>query len=79
MSSKTHGLGLGVNSWQRRWLDKTVGSRDGIAAYMRAEELVQEFDKECKQPCPLPDGEFYAKIAQISTGETLIYVVGWHC
>ena len=40
---------------------------------------MQEFDKKCKQPCPLPDGEFYAKIAHIYTGETVISVVDWHC
>ena len=64
-----------VYSWHRRWLDKTVGSRDGIDAYMKAEAMVQEFDKECKQECPLSEGEFYAKIAQSPTGETVIAVV----
>ena len=64
-----------VYDWQRQWLDRTVGSRDGIDAYNRAEAMVKDFDKECKKEFPLGEGEFYAKIAQSETGETVIAIV----
>ena len=32
----------------RQWLDNVVGSRDGVDSYLKAEEMVQDFDKECK-------------------------------
>ena len=37
----------------RQFMDKTVGSRDGLDAYEKAEELVKQFDRECKQSHPL--------------------------
>ena len=63
-----------VYDMHRQWLDTVVGSRDGVDSYQRAEEMVQDFDKECKIEYPLSDGEYYAKIAQSDTGETVIAV-----
>ena len=64
-----------VYSWHRRWLDKTVGSRDGLDAYERAEKMVKDFDNECKKEFPLGEAECYAKIAQSDSGETVIAIV----
>ena len=66
---------LWVYDWHRQWLDKVVGSRDGIDAYIRAEELVKKFDLDCKKEFPLGEGRCYAKIAQSESGETVIAVV----
>ena len=80
MSSKTHGLifvQIGVNCLVSS--GSTLGKGGGWTRllsvemgllYTLEEELVQEFDKEYKQHCQLPDGELYAKIAQSSTGGT---------
>ena len=64
-----------VYDWQRQWLDRTVGSRDGIDAYNRAVEIVNNFDCSCKKDFPLPEGQYYAKIAQSDEGETVIAIV----
>ena len=45
--------------WHRQWMDKTIGSRDGIDAYERAQDMVKQFDSECKKKFPLPDGQYY--------------------
>lgn len=37
-----------VYSMHRQWLDNIVSSRDGVDSYLKAEEMVQDFDKECK-------------------------------
>ena len=64
-----------VYSWHRQWLDKTVGSRDGVDAYEKAEHMVKEFDIDCKKDFPLGEREAYAKIAQTDSGETVIAIV----
>ena len=37
-----------VYSMHRQWLDNIVSSRDGVDSYLKAEEMVQDFDKKCK-------------------------------
>lgn len=37
-----------VYSMHTQWLDNIVSSRDGVDSYLKAEEMVQDFDKECK-------------------------------
>ena len=56
-------------------MDQTVGSRDGVDAYQRAEELVRQYDSTCKQSPPLPENKYYAKIAQSEDGETSVVIV----
>ena len=64
-----------VYKCHRLFMDKTVGSRDGLDAYERAEELVRKFDDECKLSHPLPGTQCYAKIAQSLDGETAVVIV----
>ena len=71
--SKLPGLAW-VYKWQRHCLDITVGSRDGVDAYEKAESMVKQFDTDCKSDFPLEDGNFYAKIAQTDSGETVIAI-----
>ena len=59
----------------RQFMDQTVGSKDGVDAYQRAEELVKQYDITCKQSYPLPDNKYYAKIAQSEDGETAVVIV----
>ena len=66
---------LWVYYWNRQWLDMTVGSRDGVDAYEKAQKMVKEFNEECMKDFPLADGECYAKAAQTENGETVIAVV----
>ena len=63
-----------VYYWHRLWIDSTVGSRDGVDAFEKAEVLVKEFDEECKKEFPLGDGEHYARIAQSPSGETVVVI-----
>ena len=53
----------------------TIGSRDGIDAYEKAVDRVKEFDANCKKDFPLPEGEYYAKIAQSEGGQTVVAIV----
>ena len=64
-----------VYKCHRQFMDQTVGSRDGVDAYQRAEELVRQFDSECKESNPLPGDKCYAKIAQNEDGESVIVIV----
>ena len=64
-----------VYYWHRNWMNNTIGSKDGIDAYIKAEEMVAEFDAACKAESPLNNGEYYAKIAQTEAGETAIAIV----
>ena len=63
-----------VYYWHRIYLDSTVGSRDGLDAFEKAEALVKQFDEECKTEFPLGDGEYYARIAQSPRGETVVVI-----
>ena len=60
--------------WHRLWLDRRIGSRDGIDVFEKAQEMVREFDQICKQKFPLEDGKFYAKIAQTIDGQTVVVI-----
>ena len=64
-----------VHKCHRQFLDKTVGSKDGVDAYERAEEAVRQFDRECKLSNPLAGDRCYAKIAQSNDGETAVVIV----
>ena len=64
-----------VYYWHRLWLDSTIGSRDGVDAFQKAETMVHQFDEECKQEFPLDEGEYYSRIAQSPSGETVIVIV----
>ena len=63
-----------VYYWHCLYLDSTVGSRDGLDAFVKAEALVKQFDEECKTEFPLGDGEYYARIAQSRSGETVVVI-----
>ena len=64
-----------VYNKHRQFMDKAVGSRDGIDAYEKAEELIKEYDTECKKTDPLPGNKCYARIAQSEEGETAVVIV----
>ena len=60
--------------WHRVWLDTRIGSRDGVDAFEKAQDMVKEFDQHCKQKFPLEDDRFYAKIAQTPHGQTVVVI-----
>ena len=64
-----------VYYWHRNWMDHTIGSKDGIGAFNKAEEMVAHFDKLYKAEFPLTDGEYYTNIAQNEASETAIAIV----
>ena len=64
-----------VYKWHRQYIDRTVGSRDGIDAYEKAEEIIKTYDSECKKSHPLCGDKCYARIAQSEEGETAIVIV----
>ena len=72
--SKLPGI-LWIHYWYKLWLEKTVGSREGVDNIVKAEQRIMEFDRKSKEEHPLPRGEFYAKIAQTPDGETVVAVV----
>ena len=61
-----------VFNLHRKWMDDTLGSRDGIDAFEKAEVLVNEFNSECSKDNP---NECFAKIAQTNKGETVVAIV----
>ena len=64
-----------VYKCHRQFMDKTIGSKDGIDAYEKAEEIIAEYDKECKKSHPLSGEKCYARIAQSEEGETAVVIV----
>ena len=61
--------------WHRLWLERHIGGRDGLDSYIKAEEMIKQFDSTCKSEFPLADGEMYAKIDQSQTGQTVVAIV----
>jgi hypothetical protein len=61
--------------WHRVWMNKVIGSREGVDAFNKAQDMVKEFDMNCKRKFPLPDSEFYAKIAQSEQGQTVVVII----
>ena len=59
----------------RKYSDSTVGSRDGVDALDKAEQIVRQFDEECKLANPLTGNRSYAKLAQSLEGETAVVIV----
>ena len=60
--------------WNRRYTDTYVGSRDGIDCYVKASEVIEEYNSKCMKDFPLPDGESYAKITQTEDGQTVAVI-----
>ena len=66
---------LSVYQLHRKWMDNTLGTRDGIDAYEKAKLLVEDFNAECLQDFPDSENKCFAKIVQSSTGETVVAIV----
>ena len=63
-----------VYYWHRQYMDSTFGSRDGVDAFNRAEEMVKQFNTECKKEFPLAGGGDYAAIGQSDKGQTVVVI-----
>jgi hypothetical protein len=56
----------------RKWITDTLGSYDGVDAYVKVVEHVKNYDEKTKAEEPLKEGEAYAKVEQTDDGETCI-------
>ena len=63
-----------VYKFYRQFLDKQIGSRDGVDVIEKSEQLINKFNADCKAEHPLPDGKSYAKLAQTEDGETCVVI-----
>ena len=63
-----------VYKFHRQFLDKQIGSRDGVDVIEKSEQLINKFNADCKAEHPLPDGKSYAKLAQTEDGETCVVI-----
>ena len=63
-----------VYYYHRKYLDSEIGTRDGVDVFVKASELISEFNTKCLEDHPLPNGECYAKIAQTASGQTVAVI-----
>ena len=56
----------------RKWIQDTLGSYDGVDAYVKVVEFVKEYNEKKLQDTPI-DGSF-AKVAQTQEGETCVAI-----
>ena len=57
-----------VYAFHRKWMDETVGSRDGSNAFEKAEKLIEEYNKKCLAEFPLESGKADPDFLQNSPG-----------
>ena len=62
-----------VYYWHRTFMDREFGSRDGCDVVKKAEDLIAEFNKKCKED--VGGEEDFAAIAQTEDGQTAIVIV----
>ena len=55
-------------------MDENYGSLDGPDAYVKAQQIISDFNVSCQQQTGEKDTT-YAKIGQTETGETVVVVV----
>ena len=63
-----------VYKFHRQFLDRQIGSRDGVDVFEKSQQLIKQFDKDCQDEHPLPDGKCYAKITQTEEGESCVVI-----
>ena len=63
-----------VYKLHRQFLDSQIGSRDEVDVFEKSQQLIKQFDKDCQEQNPLPDGKYYAKISQTEDGETCVVI-----
>ena len=63
-----------VHSHFRKFMDNAFGSKDGIDAFQKAKEIVENFNARCQKEYPLEKNKNYARIAQTDSGETVIAI-----
>ena len=63
-----------VYYWNRVHMDYMVGSRDGVDAFNKAEEMVKQFNDDCHTNFPTNDRGNYAAIGQSDKGQTVVVI-----
>ena len=63
-----------VFHFHRQFLDRQIGSRDGVDVFVKCQEVIKQFETECQADHPLPDGKNYAMIVQTEDGETVVVI-----
>ena len=63
-----------VFKFYRKWITDTLGSYDGVDAYIKVVEHVKNYNEKTKSQEPLEEGEAYAKVEQTDDGETCIAI-----
>ena len=58
----------------RKWIQDTLGSYDGVDAYLKIVAFVKEYNEKTMITNPLVSSESYAKVAQTGDGETCIAI-----
>ena len=63
-----------VYHWHRRWMDYKMGSRDGIDTFVKARELIDDYNNQCRKEEICGEEEIFAKISQTESGETIVVI-----
>lgn len=62
-----------VYYWYQEFIKSTLGSRDGIDCYVKAEEMIKLFNLECQKETSTLDS--FAKIEQTETEQTVVVIL----
>ena len=63
-----------VFKFYHKWVLDTLGTYDGVDAYVKVVEFVNEYNTTTMKDNPIDESEAYAKVAQTEDGETCIAI-----
>ena len=63
-----------VFKFYRKWIVDTLGSYDGVDAYVKIVQHIKVYNQKTLASDPLEEGELYAKVEQTEDGETCIAI-----
>ena len=61
-------------NFYRKWIIETLGSYEGVDAYVKIVEFVKEYNEKTTKNNPIDGNEMFAKVAQTEDGETCIAI-----
>ena len=63
-----------VFKFYRKWIQDTLGSYDGVDAYVKILQFVEEYNEKNLKDFPKIDANSFAKVAQTKDGETCVAI-----
>ena len=61
-------------NFYRKWILNTLGSYEGVDAYVKIVDFVKEYNERTTKNCPSAGTDIFAKVAQTQDGDTCIAI-----